>query len=299
MTSNTYVPPKFYKKPRVGGIGLRIIAYVVLALAALCVLVPFYIILVTSFKEQMEAIAIPFTVWPKVFTLEGYRTVLFNDMSGGGLGVSTVLLGFWNTFKTVIPMTVVCLLTSSLAAFCFAKLEFPCKNIFFTILLASMMIPGIVTLMPSYLIYDMLLLTDTYFPLMVPTMFGTATCIFFLRQFFYGIPDSLIEAAKIDGMSLFGIYFRIILPLSKSALFAQAVLIFMGGYNDYFGPLLYLWTADKLTLQVALNFFVGLYDKDYATMMAGCIISMAPLIILYLVCQKSFVEGIATSGMKL
>ena len=98
MTSNTYAPPKFYKKPRVGGVGLRIVSYVVLALSALCVLVPFYIIFVTSFKEQMEAIAIPFTIWPKVFTLEGYRTVLFNDMSGGGIGVSTVLLGFWNTF---------------------------------------------------------------------------------------------------------------------------------------------------------------------------------------------------------
>jgi len=299
MISSTTAPPKFYKKPRVGGVGARVAGYVILSVAALCVLVPFYIIFVTSFKTQAEAIAIPFTLWPKEFTLEGYRTVLFNDMSGGGLGISTVLLGFWNTFKTVVPMTVVCLLTSSLAAFCFAKLTFPGKNIFFTILLASMMVPGIVTLMPSYLIYDMLYLTDSYFPLMAPAMFGTATCIFFLRQFFYGIPDSLIEAAKIDGMSLFGIYFKIMLPLSKSALFAQAVLIFMGGYNDYFGPLIYLWSTEKLTLQVALNFFVGLYDKNYGTMMAGCIVSMLPLIALYLLCQRSFVEGIATSGMKL
>ena len=296
ISNNNSSPQREAKAKRLLG---KILAYVILIGMLLFVLIPFYIIFVTSFKTQSEAIAIPFTIFPKVFTLDGYETVLFNDASGGAMGVSTVLLGFWNTFRTVIPMTLLAIATSSFAAFCFAKLNFPCKRLFFTVLLASMMIPGIVTLMPSYLIYDMLYLTDTYFPLIVPTMFGTATCVFFLRQFFYGIPDSLIEAAKIDGMSLFGIHLKIMIPLSKSAFFAQAVLIFMGGYNDYFGPLLYLWSPEKYTLQIALNFFVGLYDKNYGTIMAGCIVSIVPLLALYLLCQRSFVEGIATSGMKL
>lgn len=276
-----------------------IVGYVVLAVFALIALIPFYIILVTSFKTQTEAVAIPFTLIPNVFTFDGYSNVLFRDASGGAMGMSTVLLGFLNTFKTVVPMTIICILTSSLAAFAFAKIDFPCKNLMFTILISSMLIPGVVTLMPSYLIYDTLLLTDTYVPLIVPSMFGTASCVFFLRQFFFGIPDDLLEAARIDGLSTLGICFKIMIPLSKAALFAQAVLIFVGGYNDYFGPLLYLWSPEKYTLQIALMYFVGLYDKDYATMMAGCIIALVPTIALYLICQKSFVEGIATSGMKI
>ncbi len=277
----------------------NIVAYIVLTAAALFILIPFYVIFVTSFKTQLEAIGVPFTFIPREFTLDGYANVLLRDASGGAMGVSTVLLGFYNTFKTVIPMTIVCLFTSSLSAFAFAKLRFPCKKIMFTVLLASMMIPGIVTLMPAYLIYDSLMLTDTYVPLILPTMFGTATCVFFLRQFIMGIPDSLVEAAKMDGLGLFGIYFRIMLPLCLPALFAQGILVFMGGYNDYFGPLIYLWSPEKYTLQISLMYFVGLYDKDYATVMAGCVISMIPLIVLYLCFQKAFVQGIATSGMKL
>lgn len=280
-------------------IGMNAAVYVVLTLAALFVLIPFYVIFITSFKTPMEAVGVPFTFFPHEITFNGYHNVLFNDASGGAIGMSTVLLGFYNTFKTVIPMTLVCLFTSSLSAYAFSKLQFPCKKIMFTVLIASMMLPGIVTLMPSYLIYDSLYLTDTYIPLILPTMFGTATCVFFLRQFFFGIPDSLLEAAKIDGLGVFGIYLRIILPLSLPALFAQGILIFMGGYNDYFGPLLYLWSPEKYTLQISLMYFVGLYDKDYSTVMAGCIVAMVPLIILYLVCQKAFVQGIATSGMKL
>ena len=275
-----------------------ILTYIVLIFFSLVILVPFYIIMVTSFKDNIEAVAIPFTWIPKKFNLEGYKQVLLNDASGGATGKSTVLLGFINTFKVAIPTTLIGLLTSSLAAYAFAKLKFRSKNLLFTILLFSMMIPGVVTLMPSYLIYDMLRLTDKFIPLMLPGMFGSATCIFFLRQYYSSIPDDLIDAAKIDGMSYIGIFFKVMIPLSVSALIAQGILWFVGLYNDYFGPLLYLWSPDKYTLQIALMFSVGLYSTDWAAVMGGCIVALLPMLILYLFCQKYFIEGIATTGLK-
>ena len=276
-----------------------ILTYIVLIFFCLVILVPFYIIFITSFKDNIEAVAIPFTWFPEQINLEGYKRVLFNDASGGATGQSTVLLGFVNTFKVAIPTTLIGLLASSLAAYAFAKLKFRSKNLLFTILLFSMMIPGVVTLMPSYLIYDMLLLTDTFVPLMVPGMFGSATCIFFLRQYYSSIPDDLIDAAKIDGMSYVGIFLKIMIPLSVSALIAQGILWFVGLYNDYFGPLLYLWSPDKYTLQIALAFSVGLYSTNWSAVMAGCIIALLPMLMLYLFCQKYFIEGIATTGLKI
>ena len=276
-----------------------VVTYIVLSFYVLVILVPFYIILVTSFKTNVEAVAIPFTWFPETFNFKGYQTILFDDASGGNIGVSTVLLGFGNTLLTVLPTTLIGLLTSALAAYAFAKLRFPGKNVMFAILLVSMMIPGIVTLMPSYLIYDALYLTNTFVPIMVPGLFGGAACIFFLRQYFSGIPDDLIEAAKVDGVSYIGIFFKIIVPLSVAALIAQGILWFLNGYNDYLGPLLYLWDAEKYTLQIALMFSVGLYDTDWAAVMAGCVVALLPMLILYLVCQRYFIEGIATTGLKI
>ena len=276
-----------------------IVTYAVLGFFALLILLPFYIILVTSFKNNTEAVAIPFTWLPESFNLEGYRQVLFNDASGGASGTSTVMVGLKNTLLTVLPTMFIGLLSSALAAFAFAKLKFRGNRLLFGVLLVSMMIPGIVTLMPSYLIYDALYLTDTFFPLMVPGMFGSATCVFFLRQYMSGIPNELIEAAKVDGMSLLGIFFKIVVPLSASALIAQGILWFVNGYNDYFGPLLYLWSQDKYTLQIALAFSVGLYNTDWSAVMAGCVITLLPMLLLYLFCQKFFIQGIATTGLKI
>lgn len=276
-----------------------VFSYITLVFYALIILIPFYIILITSFKTQSEAVDIPFTWWPKVWNLHGYETILFRDASGGAQGVSTVLLGFGNTLLTVLPTTLIGLLTSALAGFAFAKLRFKGRDIMFSILLASMMIPGIVSLMPSYLIYDSLLLTDTFFPIMVPGLFGGAACIFFLRQYFSAIPDDLIEAAKVDGVSYLGIFFKIVVPLSTSALIAQGILWFLNGYNDYLGPLLYLQSTEKYTLQIALMFSVGLYDTDYAAVMAGCVVALVPMLVIYFFCQRYFIEGIATTGLKI
>lgn len=172
------------------------------------------------------------------------------------------------------------------------------KGPMFAALLFTMMMPGIVMLIPSYIIYDYFYLTDTYFPLMVPAMFGSAACVFFLRQFFAGVPDEILDAAKLDGVGYVGIYWRIMLPLSVPALLAQAILGFVAGYNDYLAPLIYIVTERKYTLQIALQFFSGGNLKDLPTVMAGAVVAIIPTVLIYVFAQKYFVEGIAITGLK-
>ena len=190
------------------------------------------------------------------------------------------------------------MISSSVSAYAFAKLKFKGKNLMFALLLFTMMLPGIVMLIPSYILFDALYLTDTYFPLMAPAMFGSAACVFFLRQFFSGIPDEVIDAAKLDGLSYPGIYWKIMLPLSLPAVFAQAILGFVAGYNDYLAPLIYLTSPEKYTLQIALQFFSGSTLKDLPTVMAGAVLALLPTTLIYVFAQKYFVEGIAITGLK-
>ena len=208
-------------------------------------------------------------------------------------------LGLLNTLLIVLPPTIIGLFTSSLAAYAFAKLRFKSKNFLFSVLLATMMIPGTIMLTPSYLLYDKIYWTGTAFPLMIPGMFGAAACVFFMRQFYMGIPTDLIEAAKLDGMGYFGIFFKIMVPLSVPALLAQGILGFIGGYNDYFGPYLYLTDPTMYTLQIALNSFQGTYASKWPTMMAGAVCALIPTLLIYILAQKYFIQGIATAGMKL
>lgn len=276
----------------------NLISYLILILLSLFVLVPFYVIIITSIKTNVEATSIPFTWWPKEgIDFTGYKNVLFNDMSGGG-GNSSIIRGFKNTVLFVLPTTIIGLLASALAAYAFAKIKFPGNKILFTLLLMTMMLPAVIMLTPLYVIYDAIGFVDTPWPLIIPGMFGAAACVFFLRQFFAGIPDELIEAAKIDGMNHFMIFVKIMLPLSKPALIAQGILGFIAGYNDYFGPLLYLHSPRLYTLQLALKFSMGTYSNDWQTIMAGTIVALIPTIIIYIVAQKHFIRGITTTGLK-
>lgn len=287
-------------KRKIGHVATRVLIYVILILAALMILIPFYVIIISSLKAS-HAIAtnIPFIWFPK-FADMSFRAYgnLFTSYSIIETGKSMVLTGIQNTFIIVLPTTVVGMIASSVSAYAFAKLRFHLKNLMFSLLLFTMMLPGIVMLIPFYIIYDYLYLTDTYFPLMVPAMFGSAACVFFLRQFFTGIPDELLEAAKLDGMGYFGIYWAIMLPLSLPALFAQAILGFVAGYNDYLAPLIYIVSEKKYTLQIALQFFSGGNLKDLPTVMAGAVVALIPTTLIYVLAQRYFVEGIAITGMK-
>jgi multiple sugar transport system permease protein len=273
--------------------------YLVLILFALWILVPFSIIIVTSFKTWQEASNPEFSFFPKEFTLEGYAEVFKYTATGDDGDLPIMIRGFINTLIIVIPPTILGLFCSAMSAFAFAKLRFKGKNFLFSFLLLTMMIPGTIMLTPSYMIYDMIGWVNTPLPLMIPGMFGAATCVFFMRQFYAGIPTSLIEAAKLDGMGYFKIFWKIMVPLSVPALLAQGILGFIGGYNDYFGPYLYLNEPEWYTLQIALKSFQGSYSSNIPTIMAGSIVALIPTLIIYIVAQKYFIEGIATSGMKL
>ena len=275
----------------------KIFSYAVLIFVALLVLFPLYIVLVTSFMTKGQAMSPSFDFWPKEFSLHGYIEV-FTYASGGADEIPTIVRGFINTMIVVIPTTLIGTFVSAMSAFAFSKLKFKGKNGVFIILLGTMLMPGTITLIPSYVLFDKLGWVDTFLPLIVPGLLGGASAVFFLRQFYFSIPNELLEAARVDGLSNFGIFIKIMIPLSMSAIIAQLVLAFVGGYNDYLGPLLYLQSPDKYTLQIALSFFRGTYSTDWAVVMAGAFTSLVPSIILYLFGQRFFIEGIASSGIK-
>lgn len=287
-----------YKKSKVSQIAAKVLIYFVLILYAVIIVFPFSIILVTSFKTWADSSSLTFEWIPaNGFTLEGYKEV-FSFRANPDSALPTLVRSFINTVLYIIPPTVIGLFTSSMAAYAFAKLKFRAKNVMYSILLATMMIPGTITIAPQFSIYDAIQWVDTPLPLMIPGMFGAAACVFFMRQFFSGIPDSLVEAAKLDGESYIGIFFRIMVPLSVPALLAQGLLGFIGGYNDYFNPLIYLQSSELQTLQVALRTFSTVYALKPSIVMAGTVVALVPMLIIYFFAQDYFIEGIAASGLK-
>ena len=272
----------------------KCIIYFGLISYAIFVLFPFAIMLLSSLKHKEETIG-TFSWIPQLgLTLRGYLNAFEKVASS-----TSIVEGFINTLWIIIPPTVIGLLVSSLSAYAFAKMRFKGKRIMFGLLIATMMVPGIVTLVPSYIIWDYLGITANapFIPLMIPGMFGAAACVFFMRQAFYAIPDSIIEAAKIDGLGPFGCFIHIVLPLAKPALLAQGILGFVAGYNDYFGPLIYL-KSDYQTLQIAVSIFSDRYSGDWPSILAANVIAILPTILIYIFAQKYFIEGITAGGEK-
>ena len=272
----------------------KLVIYCGLSLFALFVLFPFAIMLISSFKYKEETIG-AFTWWPKMgMTLRGYVNAFEKVASS-----TSIIEGFFNTLWIIIPPTFIGLMTSTLSAYAFAKMRFRGKEVMFGLLIATMMVPGIVTLVPSYIIWDYLGITVTapFVPLMIPGMFGAAACVFFMRQSINAIPDSVIEASRIDGIGPFGCFVKIVLPLIKPSLLAQGVLGFVGGYNDYFGPLIYL-KSDYQTLQIAVSVFSDRYSGDWPSILAANIVAIIPTILIYIFVQRYFIEGITAGGEK-
>lgn len=270
----------------------NIFLYVALVVSCVIALLPFYVMLISSFKTFGETYR-EFTWWPEEFTFRAYSEVLTTTT----LNIS-FLGAALNTLKIVVPTTLVGLFMSAMAAFIFAKYEFPGKNLLFSMMLSTMMVPGIITMMPQFIIFSEISWVDTPLPLMVPGMFGTAACVFFLRQYMRGLPTDLIEAAKVEGLNKFRIFISIILPLSVPALLSQGILIFISGYNDYLGPLLYLQSSNQYTLQILLAQFSSQVGTDIPVIMAGAMLAVLPLVTIYVFAQKFFISGIAVSGMK-
>lgn len=285
----------------------RIITYVILGLYTLWILAPFLIILVTSFTTNTEySEATGYIWWPKEFSLEGYQR-LFTDDPYMVDGIPSLFRGFLNTmWITLIPL-VSGLLQSLLVAYCYWQERFPFKNSLFMFTITLMFIPLGAFGFVGYMFYQNIGWTEgfaAYLPLIVPGLFASASTVFFLRPYLDGISGEIIEAAKIDGMNFWQIFFTIVLPLSKPALIAQFIFGFVGGYNNYAGALMYLGSEDEvmwtlqLSLQKLISYLSTSADGDYNFRCATSLMAMVPLIIVYLFCQKFFIEGISFGGGK-
>ena len=268
-----------------------IVTYFLLILLSLYIIVPFWIVFVSGIKTVQEASAIEFTWCPK----RGVTWLAFKRVFEDG----SLLRGFGNTLKYGLLPLFVGLFVSTMSAYGFEKMRWRGRNMMFQFLLLTMMLPGCVTMTATRLMYDMIGWTGTALPLMIPGMFGGIGVVFFLRQYMKGVPNELIDAAKIDGAGDFGTFVVIIIPLSMPAIFTQLVLCFLGTYNDYMGPLLYIIDEDMYTLQLALRNMIGMYRFDVPRQMAASFVAMMPMLIIYLFAQNYILKGISmSSGLK-
>jgi multiple sugar transport system permease protein len=267
------------------------IVFAILSLGAIFMVAPLLWMFSTSLKTKEDVFALP-PVWiPNDISFSKYTEIW---------SMGPLLSGIGNSLIVAITVTVIGTFTSSLAAFAFAKLQFNGKNKIFMLLFASVMIPYPVIMIPQFIMFSNIGWIDSLLPLIVPGLFGNLFMIFFLRQFLSSIPNSIIEAAKIDGCSYFQIFYKIIFPLIKPAVAAQLILWFMGIWNDYLGPILYLNSPEKQTLQLVIANFNASYaiQSDYALIMAASMVALLPMLIVFIVFQKQIIESIAISGVK-
>jgi ABC-type glycerol-3-phosphate transport system permease component len=269
---------------------LDVITYLLLILGSVIMVGPFLWMVSTSFK--LPADQFTRTLLPPTVTLQNFRDLFAVD-------INFPLLFFNSTYISIL-ITIGQLLTCAMAAFCFAVVKFKGRELLFTILLVTLMIPAQVTLIPNFIIFKFLGLVGTSAPLWLPAFWGGAFGTFLLRQYFLTIPRDLVDAARIDGATLFQIFWRVYMPLSKPALAALAIFTFQGAWNDLLHPLVYMPAVPKTTLTVGLAFFQQqlITGGKFTVLMAGALFSILPLIIVFFFAQKQFIEGIALSGVK-
>lgn len=268
-----------------------VISYIILIVASLIVLLPFIWMVSSSFKSQRELFAFPPTLFPKTWKWSNYTQV----MESGSISFVQM---FINSMTITLPVTVGNILFSSLAAYGFARIRFPGREFIFMLFIASMMVPGAIVLIPQFMMFTEMSLIDTYWPLIMPHIFGKAFSIFLLRQFFMSIPLELEEAAVIDGCGKLRIWGTIMMPLSKPIIATLAVFIFQNTYNDFMNPVIYLNSSSKFTVQLGLAAFRNSFTTRYDLVMAGSILALIPVVILYICCQKYIVKGIVMTGLK-
>lgn len=260
---------------------------IILALGGFLISIPFIWMILSAFKSEMEVMQIPPTFLPQEFTLDNF-TNLFENMN------FTVYLR--NTIIVVL-CSFVGLFLNAMAGYAFAKYKFKGREKLFYLVLATMMIPGQVTMIPVYLILNQLHLTNTMAGIVLPGLVG-AFSIFLFRQFMSTIPDELLEAARLDGASEFRLFVQIILPISKPILAVQGILTFIAGWNSFLWPLIIANDENLYTLSVGLALLKGQYNGNFALQMAGSTFMVVPIVIIFMLFQKHIIEGYTISGMK-
>ncbi len=267
----------------------KIVVYAVLIIIALAMITPFLWMFSAAIKSDREVFKMnPFVFIPKVPKWSNYVDIW----------TKIPFLKFVeNTVFLTIVVTILQLLTSSFAAYAFAKLKFRYKNGLFLAYIATIAMPWQVYMVPQFILMRKMGLNDKLLAIICLQAFS-AFGVFLMKQFYESVPDDLCEAARIDGMSEYKIYMKIMLPLSKPALATLIIFTFVNTWNDYLGPLIYLKTQEKKTIQLGLKMFISQYSSDYGLIMAGSMLSLIPVLIVFLCLQKYFVEGIANTGLK-
>jgi multiple sugar transport system permease protein len=268
----------------------RPLLYILLALGCLVTLLPFMWMLLGSFKTGSEIVRMPPTFFPENPTLSNYQEILTDPH----LPIARFYL---NSLLVTVAVVLLTLFTSSLAGFVFAKYKFFGKDFLFILVLATIMIPFPVLMIPTYLILVKLGLIDTLWGLIIPAGVN-AFGIFLVKQFIEGLPNELIDAARIDGSSEWGIYWRIVLPQVGPALATLGIITFMFNWNNYLWPLIVITTPERRTLPIMLTWYNGMNYQRYDTVMAASVLVVVPVLIVYAFFQRWIVEGFALSGMK-
>jgi multiple sugar transport system permease protein len=267
----------------------RIGLYLSLIAIAMIIILPLVWVFLTSFKSDFDAINRPGNPIPAPFSGEAYRTL--------ASGQEPMARWFLNSMAAATIQTVLIMVTASMGAYALARLEFRGKRLVFGAIVTTLLVPPVIFLIPNYLIVQHLGWLDSLWAITIPGAAG-AFGIFFLRQFFIGLPPEIEEAARLDGAGDFRIFLRIVLPLSRPALATLAVLSFLANWNDFLWPIYVLLSPDKLTLQTGLNVLSGAWATHYGVVMAGAVIAAVPVLILFSIAQRQIVESVASSGVK-
>lgn len=277
---------------RIRGILLRVFIYAVLIFGSLFLVMPYVWMLLGSFKDALDANALEFRFLPQEWIITNY-TDLFTSPN------FPIFSAFLNTVIVEVSVIVVGTFVSAMAAFSFAKLKLPHRTFWLLFLMSGMMVPYAALMLPQFRVFQELGIFDTLWPLILPGFFGNVSMIFFLVQYMRGIPNAYFEAARIDGAGHFVCFVKIMFPLVKTAVAAQVIFWFIGIWNDYFAPSIYLITPSHMTLQALLGSLNPSMNRQYLPMaLAGAVLSSIPMLIIYLSCQKFFIESLAIGGVK-
>ncbi|MBQ7474156.1 MAG: carbohydrate ABC transporter permease [Oscillospiraceae bacterium] len=267
----------------------NLLSGIVLFAASISMLFPFFWMVKTALMPNKVTLNYPPKLLELPIVIDNFVKVLRSE------GMTRSI---FNSFFIAVVSTAGVLFFCSIAAYAFSKIRFRHSGFLFGAIFATMLIPSQILLIPMYVIFAKIHWVDTFLPLIVPQILINGYGVFLLRQFMVGIPDSYIEAAKLDGLGHFGIYARIMLPLCKPPIITLGVFTFIGNWNNFFGALIYLDSEKNFTLPLVMNVFRTQYTVEWGTMMAGATLTVLPLIVIYLFAQKSFIEGIAMTGVK-
>ncbi|ROQ64679.1 carbohydrate ABC transporter membrane protein 2 (CUT1 family) [Rathayibacter sp. PhB152] len=267
----------------------RVLGYAVMIIAAAALLLPFFWMIMSSVKTPNDVFSVPVKWFPETFVWSNYVEIWTQ---------SGMLTWIRNTLLLAVVVTILQVVTGSFAAYGFSRMRFPGRDVLFLVYIGTIAVPWQSYMIPQFILLSNLKVSNTLWAIILIQAFG-AFGVFLMKQFYETIPEELSEAARIDGLSEYGIWARIMVPLSIPAIASLTLLTFVATWNDYLGPLIYLRNPDLWTIQLGLQSFVStLYDANYALLFAGLVISVVPIAVIFLLGQKYFVEGIATSGLK-